>query len=389
MKEKFRFDKKLGIDKNHISIGFVVVIVGILLFISYEVISRSSLYISMMKDFLSVLLNVLTPIIAAFIAAYLLYDPVIFIEIKLQKLFKIKTEKYFKLLRILSVSLLFIIIIALFSLIITFIFPPLIENAQGLISSIPHYETKIMALVTNLNDYFNSLNLDYNTIKPIIDKLGVLTSNFSQSLVIYITNFISGFSSFIVDFILATILTFYFLKDKELLFTGFNKFSRAFTPGKFGFLIKTFLNDLDTVVGGFVKGVLLDAVIVGFISSMLMLLIGHPFAILVGVIAGIANIIPYVGPAIGALASLFLGSFTSMKLGILGFILLILYQQIDGNIVQPKIVGDKVGLAPVWTLIALTIGGAYYGVIGMIISVPIAALIALYLNKFYKFRLGE
>ena len=157
-------------------------------------------------------------------------------------------------------------------------------------------------------------------------------------------------------------------------------------PGKFGRIVKQFIVDLDEVVGGFAKGVLLDALIVGIVSSILMLIIKHPFAILVGVIAGIANVIPYIGPAIGAVAAFILGLFSSITVGVWGFVLLILYQQVDGNIIQPKIVGGNVGLPAVWTLIALTIGGGYGGMFGMIVAVPIAAIFSVYMHRFYEKR---
>lgn len=98
------------------------------------------------------------------------------------------------------------------------------------------------------------------------------------------------------------------------------------------------------------------------------------------------NIIPYVGPIIGAALAFGLGIFSSLGLGVSGAILLLLYQQIDGNFVQPKIVGDKVGLIPVWILIAVLIGGSYFGAIGMILSIPVAGLIRIYFNRYAKYK---
>ncbi len=142
-----------------------------------------------------------------------------------------------------------------------------------------------------------------------------------------------------IDFVLSIIFTFYFLKDKEMLFKTIRRFGRAFIPGKLGTVLKQFIIDLDEVVGGFVRGVLLDALIVGIVSSILMLMIHHPFAVLVGVIAGICN------------------------------------------------VGGSVGLPAVWTLIALTIGGGYAGAIGMIVAVPTAAILSVYVHRIYKKKL--
>ncbi len=235
-----------------------------------------------------------------------------------------------------------------------------------------------------MNSYFATLDINYQQISTYIDKVTAAFAVIGQEIVNIITNSIYGFGSFMIDFVLSIIFTFYFLKDKEMLFKTIRRFGRAFIPGKLGTVLKQFIIDLDEVVGGFVRGVLLDALIVGIVSSILMLMIHHPFAVLVGVIAGISNVIPYIGPAIGAVVAFILGMFSSITLGIWGFILLIIYQQIDGNIIQPKVVGGSVGLPAVWTLIALTIGGGYAGAIGMIVAVPIAAILSVYVHRIYK-----
>ena len=157
-------------------------------------------------------------------------------------------------------------------------------------------------------------------------------------------------------------------------------------PYKVGRALTIFLLDLDNIVGRFIVGEILDSVIVGVVSTILLLIIRHPFAVLIGVIAGVTNIIPYIGPVIGAALAFFFGIFTSLPLGIIGAILLLLYQQIDGNFVQPKIVGDKIGLSPVWILIAVLIGGSYFGPIGMILSMPVAGLLKVYFNRYSEYK---
>lgn len=385
MLDKFRIDKKLGIDRKYINIGIVAVIVGIALFAGYEVVSRSGAFINITKEAILKFLNVIRPIVIGAIIAYLLFPAVEYIETIIKKCVNIKSsEKYNWIYRIISIVIVFVFIILSVVLIFNFIIPPLLENAKALINNIPQYESVVRNGINNLNSYFATLDIDYQQVSTYIEKITAVFAVIGQEIVNLITNSIYGFGSFIVDFVLSVIFTFYFLKDKEVLFKTIRRFGRAFIPEKLGKILKQFIIDLDEVVGGFVKGVLLDAVIVGVVSSILMLMIHHPFAVLVGVVAGISNVIPYIGPAIGAIVAFILGMFSSITLGIWGFVLLILYQQVDGNIIQPKIVGNSVGLSAVWTLIALTIGGGYYGAIGMIIAVPIAAIISLYIHRYYK-----
>lgn len=393
MWEKFRIDKKLNIDRKYINIGIVVVMVGVALFFAYEIISRSGTYIIVAKNAIDGFFKTIRPIIIGAVIAYLLYPPVCRIEkfirkefLKNQLVTKKGLEKYGWAYRLASVIIVFLAIILSVVLIFDFIIPPLIESGRALMDNIPQYEEVVSNGIAQLNSYFETLDINYQQVSGYVDKITSVFSLAGEEIINILTNSIQSIGSFIVDFILSIIFAFYFLKDKEMLFGTIKKFARVVMPGKFGEHVKQFVVDLDEVVGGFAKGVLLDALIVGIVSSILMLIIKHPFAILVGVIAGISNVIPYIGPAIGAVAALILGMFSSISVGVWGFILLILYQQVDGNIIQPKIVGGNVGLPAVWTLIALTIGGGYGGILGMIVAVPIAAIFSVYINRFYEKR---
>jgi predicted PurR-regulated permease PerM len=268
---------------------------------------------------------------------------------------------------------------------LNFIIPPMISNIKYLIYNVPIYQSKLQELFNEANGYFNQLNIGNIGLKTpddIIKKATDIVAVIGDKALLAITYSITSLSSFVVEFVLSFILTFYFLKEKEVLFFNFNKLARAFIPEKSRRLINEFLNNLDEVVGSFLMGAILDAIIVGIVSVILLLFIHHPFAILVGCIAGVLNLIPYIGPLIGGLLALGLGFFDSVTTGVLGLALLVIYQQIDGNIVQPKIIGEKVGVPPVWVLIAILIGGSYFGIPGMIFAVPAAGLILIYLKKY-------
>lgn len=192
---------------------------------------------------------------------------------------------------------------------------------------------------------------------------------------------ITNVATFCLNLFATLILTFYFLKDKETIFDVIDKVATITLNPSIKIKLKHFINDVHRIFGGFVLGQILDALLVGTASTILLLIIGHPFALLIGFIAGVMNVIPYIGPMIGASLAIILGLFTNIKLGLLGAALLIIYQQIDGNFIQPKILGDSTGLAPVWIFIAILIGGNYFGTVGMILSVPVLALIKLYMSR--------
>ncbi|MTL84300.1 AI-2E family transporter, partial [Turicibacter sanguinis] len=129
---------------------------------------------------------------------------------------------------------------------------------------------------------------------------------------------------------------------------------------------------------------LIAAILAGIFSSLILIAIGHPFALLVGLVTGVANVIPYVGPILGAVLGGLLGLFSSLKMAILSLVLLTIYQQLDANVIQPKLLSNSVGLNPVWVLIAILIGGHYLGMLGMIVSIPSAALFQIYMTRRYN-----
>lgn len=378
--------EKLNKYKRFIGYGIWTVIVGAMLMVAYQLVANGPYLLQQIGLAIKGFLTVVSPIIYAFIFAYLLYVPMMFIERQLLKLLGKRelTSRAKGGIRLLSVVLVFLAVIFLIITIINYIIPPFIENVKIFIKSLPAFEEQISSWIKDITVYLETLNIDYSSNGQLMIQIKEFLFTMSQSIINGMTSFAGQIGGFIVDTVVTVILTFYFLLDKEKLFIAIDKFGTIVCTPKVKRSIKLFFKDLDDIVGKFLVGTIFASFIVGIISTVLMLLIKHPFAVLIGVAAGLTNVIPYVGPIIGAGLAFVLGAFTSLELGILGAVLLLLYQQVDGNIIQPKIVGDKVGLAPVWILMAVLIGGSYFGGIGMIISVPTAALIAVYLERIYK-----
>lgn len=382
---------KFKIDKRHVKNGIYIVVVGLLLFIGYKIIDNGNEIINSMINVVDTFFDIISPIIYAFILSYLLFRPVIYIQEKLQAIYKsIKKKDITKtegsIFRMLSIVIIFALIIGVISLTINFVLPPIIENIKILINKLPEYKDQIVIWVDEIIKKLNENNIDISSTGKVATDIVNKLTLFSNTALAFITASITGISVFVLDFVLTLIFTFYFLKDKEALFNTFRRFRDVIMPGKVGKNITLFLNDLDEIVGKFLLAEILDCIIVGIASTILLLLIKHPFAILIGTIAGVTNIIPYVGPVIGAALAFGLGVFTSWGLGIGGAILLLLYQQVDGNFIQPKIVGDRIGLTPVWILIVVLIGGSYFGAMGMILSMPVAGLIRIYFNRYAKWK---
>lgn len=384
---------KLKAYKKYFLVGLTSVIVGSILIVIFKTVDNAPNLIMSIWEAIKGFFGVISPVINAFIAAYLLYYPVIALEKWINKgLNKLSPnrnqEKARSGIRLLSVALVFLAVIGIVAMIINFIIPPLLDNIKILIRSIPKYEAQFNIWMGEIAKVLQALNVDMTNIN-LFDYIKGFLINGGQLLINSLGSLISSFSSFVIDFVVSVILAFYFLKDKEKLFAMVSKFGTIVCTPRVKNNIIDFIKTLDDVVGKYLLGTILDSFIVGVVSVLLMMLIKHPFAILIGVAAGLTNVIPYVGPIVGSGLAFVLGTFTSVGLGVTGAILLLLYQQIDGNIVQPKIVGDKVGLLPVWILIAVLIGGSYFGGIGMIASVPIAALIGVYVDRLYQHKINK
>ena len=376
------FDK-LKINKKYLNIGLITLMIGVLLLFVYQV-SRHSVDIFLFfKNLFFNFLAVISPIIYAFIISYILYRPLLFIEHYFKKLWDKWTKLSLspKTYRLISLLILVIIVFGTITLLIKSIVPPLFQNLLTIGEDIPNFQTILTEWLSKLAPYFKSIHITDNQIHQLTTYITGFLSGFLTKIFASGTGMVTNVATFFINLFATLILTFYFLKDKESIFIAIDKIATVTLSINTKLKIKRFLKDVHEIFGGFILGQLLDALIVGIASTILLLIIGHPFALLIGFIAGITNVIPYIGPIIGAVLAFILGLFTSVKLGLLGALLLIIYQQIDGNFVQPKILGESVGLAPVWIFMAILIGGNYLGAFGMILAVPIVALLKLYIER--------
>jgi predicted PurR-regulated permease PerM len=209
--------------------------------------------------------------------------------------------------------------------------------------------------------------VDYLDLQSIRDWLVGSAGTFVQR--------ITGWISSLVLLIVIPVLTFYFLKDGDKICASIRK---MIPPGS-RHRIFPVARDIDGVLGGFIRGQLIIAAFVGVTSIIALLLIGVDYAILIGVIAGIANIVPYLGPIIGGSLAVLFALLISPFRALLVIVVFIGIQQIEGNILEPIIFGNQVGLHPVLVVLALLAGGSLGGILGLLIAVPTAAVIRVVL----------
>ena len=368
-------------NNNKLIYSIMAFTVGLALILAFNLIQNLQLIIAAIKEFMAVI----TPVIIAFAIAYILWKPTVFVEKNLQKM----TKKLMK--RDLSsgasrgISLLIVVslVVMLILLLFNTIIPPIITNLKLLVDSIPALHQTFNKYIDDISPYIQSF-ITEEQINEITRAITNLLSYIATQILQFGTGMITNMTGFIISVLTTIILSIYFLKDKETLTRSVYKAGQTLLTPNGLKRSQQFLKDLDAVFGGFLIAQLIAAILAGIFSSLILIAIGHPFALLVGLVTGVANVIPYVGPILGAVLGGLLGLFSSLKMAILSLVLLTIYQQLDANVIQPKLLSNSVGLNPVWVLIAILIGGHYLGMLGMIVSIPSAALFQIYMTRRYN-----
>ena len=374
MFEQLKKNKQLWLN----SLSLFIVGVG-LIFIYYLLKN-----LGIITDQLHTFILLIRPVIIAFGIAYVLNRPMIYIEQQLKNLSRKLLRKELSLgaNRWITILILFILVLGVIMLLFNSIIPPIMTNLRLLLESLPMFGESINAYIKELGPYVESF-----INQQQIDQISNFITNLLSTLGTYVlqlgTGVITNATGFAISTLTTIMLSIYFLKDKEILISSIDKGAQVLLPKKLLNHVKQLLHDLDIIFGGFLIAQLIAAILAGVFSTLILLVIKHPFAILVGLVTGVANVIPYIGPILGALLGGVLGLFSSLNLAILSLVLLTIYQQLDANVIQPKLLSNSVGLNPAWVLIAILIGGHYLGMVGMIVSIPTAALVQIYLTRRY------
>lgn len=357
-----------------------IFIVGVGLIFIYYILKNLGLITNQIHTFILLI----RPVIIAFGIAYVLNRPMIYIEKKLKDLSRkiFKKELASGASRGVTILILFILVVGSIYILFNSIIPPIMKNLRLLLESLPMFQESMNYYIKELGPYVESF-INQQQIDQISNFITNLLSTIGTQILQLGTGVITNVTGFAISTLTTIILSIYFLKDKEILINSLDKGAQALLSPRLLKRMKQLLHDLDVVFGGFLIAQLIAAILAGVFSTLILLVIRHPFAILVGLVTGVTNVIPYIGPILGALLGCVLGLFSSLNLAILSLILLTIYQQLDANVIQPKLLSNSVGLNPVWVLIAILIGGHYLGMVGMIVSIPSAALAQIYLTRRY------
>lgn len=326
-------------------------------------------------EILNLLLSLLTPFVIAFILAYI-FNPILnFLENK----FKIK--------RIFSLSITYIILMIIIGLFVLFTFPIIIDSLTDIVGQLPLYANKTQDFILQVGEKLKSI--DPNTLKEYVDKIMKSIPEISTLLIGYIGqvfNTTFSITKFIVQLILSFIICFYILLEKE----GFIDFSKkvlfVLVGNKYANFLLNIGSALNKNIGKYFVGKLLDSLIVGVLSTIGLFLLKSKYALLFGILMFFFNLIPYFGPVLGMAPVFIINLFYNQSIAIFSLAYLLLVQQIEIAVIEPKIVGNQLGISPFLTILAVTIGGGFFGIPGMILSVPIMGVIKVYFIEYINFK---
>lgn len=326
------------------------------------------------KENLNIVITTLQPFMIGFVIAYLLNFILAFLEkhiLSINPMSKLKKKTK----RGISITLTYLISFTVIYLFGKFVIPQVIDSVTLLVNDIPNY---IANLSKTFEDLSKVINIDQKYLGVALEKWQELLNymlTLLTNLLPVLGNLLKNTISSIWNLILGLIISIYMLIDKE-------KFAALSTKITFALFSKENANTLlklarrsNKTFGNFLIGKIIDSAIIGVLTFIILSIFKMPYTILISVIIGITNIIPFFGPFFGAIPSFLIILLVSPTKALWFLAIIIVIQQLDGNIIGPKILGDSIGISAFWILFSLLVAGKLLGLVGMIIGVPLFAIV--------------
>lgn len=360
-----------GVKNRNVSINknnkyFDIFILALIAIITYKLIDNYEYFFDIIKNFISII----SPFVYALVCAYIL-NPIV-------NLF----EKRLKFSKAVSILITYCILGALIFIILFFTIPSLISSIANMSSEVPEY-------IENMQKWSDTIFKNYQLndfIKEdaLIEKVDRIFTQMSNFILVLLQNSISSVFSItanLVKVLLGFLVSIYVLMEKEKLLSNAKIIIYMIFKEKNGSNILNFLKTYHKMIGRYIGIKAIDSLIIGLIAFVGLFIIDAPYVVLISVVVGITNMIPYFGPLIGEIFGALVTVFVSPIKAIIVFILLLTIQQFDAWYLDPKLIGKKVGVSPLGIIVAVIIGGGFFGPIGMLLASPTMATINIYYSR--------
>lgn len=347
----------------------IFVLIGV---IGYKLIDNYEYFFNIGKK----IMFIISPFIYALTCAYILNPVVSFFE------------KRFKLKRVVSILITYFIIVALVFITLFFTIPSIIDSILNITQEMPIYMEIVQKWVNAIleNEKIKELIIQagfFNKFQEISSQMGNIAIELLQDLAMYLLSFTSN----LVNVILGFLISIYVLADKEKIVKGTRTITYMVLKEEKGSKLIDFVRTYNKMIGVYIGAKAIDSTIIGIIALFGLLIVEAPYAPLVALIVGVTNMIPYFGPLMGMLVGAMVSIFVSPMKALIVFLLLLCIQQFDEWFLEPKLISKKVGVSPLGIILGITIGGGFWGPIGMLLGSPTMATIKIYYEKFFaKFK---
>lgn len=381
------------LENKHARLMFMIFIVGALLIIFNQIVGNYESF----SEGVGTIKTIISPFIYGFVMAYLL-SPIYNATVRglyklLGKYFKNK-QRLFSFCKLVASVVAVVCLIGAVAGLIALIVPQVIESLTGILKSLPQRLTQLSALFNDITSKMDNKRLamkmseiyaqaQTNLIElaqtKLLPGMGTLVGQVSTQVLLTLKT--------MMNVMIGVMACVYMLNSKERFQGQFKKVILATLPKEKAEAVFDFAKFTNRTFGGFINGKIIDSIIIGIICFILMEIFDFPYPILISAIIGITNVIPFFGPFIGAIPAAIIILLVSPIHALYFLILIFILQQVDGNIIGPAILGNTTGIASFWVLFSIVIGGGLFGFIGMVLGVPVFAIIYYYFSRSINKRL--
>ncbi len=377
------------VNRKYMQISLYVIITAVIIYILSLIAKNAPTIFSNMMDKVNWLLKVVRPVILGFVFAYLM-DPIVnFFEMRFRKFkpFK-KIKKPRTWAAVLSVFIFFLAIAGLISLLIFSVTDQLrLANFDDLIKLAEGYMKSLESFYNSILQNMEKLDIRSSQLEQYVQDSLMIILNALKDLAESIVNSITNISRYLTTIIFGFIIGFYFIIDGRMFKGYLSKTFYALFSEKTNKKVSIMLYDLDYAFSGYVRGQLTDALVMMILISLALSIVGVKFALVIGIFAGLGNLIPYFGPIVAyistAVVCLINGEIQKL---LIALVVLIVIQFIDGNFIGPKLLSKSIKIHPLIIIVSLIFGSAIGGLLGMLLAVPVGAYLKLIFVRFIDNR---
>lgn len=371
--------------KKYLYYGATLLVVCFIVMVFWHLLQ----HLSWLKEFSGTLIGGLSSVIIGMFIAYLLnpilvcfekkvFVPLATLLVRNNKHVKNKDKFIFKFGRTMSVIFTLIIFVGVIWEFLWLVVPQIYKSILSISNDIPTYVTDVQEWVMNL---WSNNQEQATWLTSMLDQVTDTITNFLNNdlipklgdLIVNISTGVIGGVKFVFNFVVGIMVSVYIMAGKEKFGAQLKKMLYAFFSRSHANKILAGVRETDRIFGGFINGKIIDSIIIGFLCYVAMLVLKLPYAVLISVIIGVTNVIPFFGPFIGAIPCAVIVFFVNPMQCVAFIILIFVIQQLDGNIIGPLILGDSIGISGFWIIVSISVGASLFGVAGMIFGVPICA----------------